>query len=108
LNSRWALLKGYRKAAGKCPKAIGQPLENSQRVLESCWKCPNKAEVPSSYWQKGGNFHPFFLKRCIFVHFILKLKEPEKCLKCSAGLFLFWLFPTIPLLAGLKVVRQCL
>jgi hypothetical protein len=29
LNSHWALLKGYRKAAGKCPKAIGQPLGNS-------------------------------------------------------------------------------
>ncbi len=29
LDSRWALLKGYRKAAGKCPEAIGKPLGNS-------------------------------------------------------------------------------
>jgi hypothetical protein len=26
MNSRWAILKVYRKAAGKCPKAIGKPL----------------------------------------------------------------------------------
>jgi hypothetical protein len=28
-----ALLKGYRKAAGKCPKAIGKPLGNSLTLL---------------------------------------------------------------------------
>jgi hypothetical protein len=33
-NSRWALLKGYRKAARKCPKTIGWPLDNSYRVVE--------------------------------------------------------------------------
>jgi hypothetical protein len=26
------LLKGYRKVAGKCPKPIGKPLGNSERV----------------------------------------------------------------------------
>jgi hypothetical protein len=29
LDSRYAVLKGYLKAAGKCPKAIGKPLGNS-------------------------------------------------------------------------------
>jgi hypothetical protein len=29
LDSRWEMLRGCRKAAGKCPKAIGKPLGNS-------------------------------------------------------------------------------
>jgi hypothetical protein len=40
LDSFWALLKGYTKATGKCPKAIGKPLDNSQRVLESRREMP--------------------------------------------------------------------
>jgi hypothetical protein len=40
LDSRWVLLKGYRKAVGKCPKAIGKPLGNSKRILEHCWEMP--------------------------------------------------------------------
>jgi hypothetical protein len=26
MDSRWAMLKEYRKAAGKCLKAVGKPL----------------------------------------------------------------------------------
>ncbi len=41
LDSRWAQLKGYRKTAGKCPKAIRQLLA----IRKGCWKaagkCPN-------------------------------------------------------------------
>jgi hypothetical protein len=29
VGHRWALQKGHRKAAGKYPKAIGKPLDNS-------------------------------------------------------------------------------
>jgi hypothetical protein len=49
------LLKGYRKAAGKCPNTRCQPIGMEE-------------EVPSGYWQKCGNFHYFPLKRCISVY----------------------------------------
>jgi hypothetical protein len=32
LDSHWALLKGYRKAVGKYPKAFGKSLGNSISV----------------------------------------------------------------------------
>jgi hypothetical protein len=40
LNSRWALLKGYRKAAWKCPKDILKSYMNAAR------KCPNTPHQP--------------------------------------------------------------
>jgi hypothetical protein len=53
-ESRWempnywiAILRGYRKAAGKCPNSRLQPIGE-------------KAELPSGYRQKHSNFHPFF------------------------------------------------
>jgi hypothetical protein len=35
LDSRWALLKGYRKATGKCSKNIGEPPRNFNRVAKN-------------------------------------------------------------------------
>jgi hypothetical protein len=54
LDSFWAILRRYWKAAGKCP--------NSCRQLIG-----DKAELPSGYRLKHGNLHPFSLKRCISV-----------------------------------------
>ncbi len=50
LDSRLALLKGYRKAAGKCPKAIGKPLGNSYRVWKSRQEMP---KLPLSSNRRG-------------------------------------------------------
>jgi hypothetical protein len=55
LGSLWEILKGYRKAAGKCPNTRNQPIGE-------------QAAFPSGYWQKRGNFHPFSLKDRISVH----------------------------------------
>jgi hypothetical protein len=38
LDSRWALQKGLRKAAGKYPKAIGKPLDKFLKDIESRWE----------------------------------------------------------------------
>jgi hypothetical protein len=38
LDNYWTLLEGDKKAAGKCTKAVRQPLGNSSRVLESHWE----------------------------------------------------------------------
>jgi hypothetical protein len=46
LNSLWALLKGYRKAAGKCPNTCHQPIGK-------------EAEFPSGYWQNVAIFIAF-------------------------------------------------
>jgi hypothetical protein len=46
LESLWAVSKGYRKAAGKCPNTSCQPIEQ-------------EAALPSGYRQKSGNFHSF-------------------------------------------------
>jgi hypothetical protein len=40
LDSRWVLLKG------KCLKAIGRPLDNSERVQESHWEVPKYRGQP--------------------------------------------------------------
>ncbi len=53
MESRWALLVGYGKVAGKCPNSRLQPIGE-------------KAELP--YWQKPGNFHPFFQKHCVSIY----------------------------------------
>jgi hypothetical protein len=73
--SRWALLKGYWKAAGKCPKTIGSCWAILKGYRKAAGKCPNtryrplgeEAELLSGYWQKRGNFHPFSLKHHISV-----------------------------------------
>jgi hypothetical protein len=44
LESLWAILKEYRKAAGKCPN-------------NRCHPIGEEAELPSSCRQKRGNFH---------------------------------------------------
>jgi hypothetical protein len=43
LESLWAILKGYKKAAGKCPITHHQPIVEEEELL-------------SGYWQKHGNF----------------------------------------------------
>jgi uncharacterized protein (DUF39 family) len=46
VSQHW--LKGYRKAAGKCPNNRYQPIEQ-------------EAELPSGYWQKRGKISISFL-----------------------------------------------
>jgi hypothetical protein len=55
LVSLWEILKGYKKATGKCPNTCNQPKGE-------------QAAFPSGYWQKRVNFHPFPLKESISVH----------------------------------------
>jgi hypothetical protein len=55
IDSCWALLKGYRRAAGKCPNTRLQPIGE-------------KVELPSGYWQQRGTFYPFYLKRRVSVY----------------------------------------
>ncbi len=43
LESLWAILKGYRKAAEKCPNTCHQAIGE-------------EAELPSGYWQKIWQF----------------------------------------------------
>jgi hypothetical protein len=77
LDSCWALLKGYRKVAGKCPKAIRKPLDNFRGYRKAIENCPNsrlqpigeKAELHSGYQKKRGNFDPFSLKRCVSAYY---------------------------------------
>jgi hypothetical protein len=64
----WALLKGYRKAAWKCPNIDYQPIGE-------------EAELARGYWQKLGNLHLFPLKCCISVCINKKLKTHCKILK---------------------------
>jgi hypothetical protein len=54
LESLWAILKGYWKAAGKCPNTHFQPIGEEEKL-------------PSGYWQKRGNFYLFSLKHRISV-----------------------------------------
>jgi hypothetical protein len=55
LESLWEILKGYRKAARKCPNY-------------SCHPIGEEIELPSGYWQKHGNFHSFSLKQYVSVY----------------------------------------
>jgi hypothetical protein len=59
-DSRWEmllrllgqpLLNGYRKAAGKCPKAIGKPLSNSYKGIG---KPRGNAQILPSGNRRGG------------------------------------------------------
>jgi hypothetical protein len=45
----------------------------------------HKAEEPSSYWQKRGNFHPFSLKHCLSVYIYKKLKKQWKIIITIIG-----------------------
>jgi hypothetical protein len=44
-----------------------------------------KAELPSGYWQKCGNFHPFFLKRRFSVYINKKSIEEWEILISFSG-----------------------
>jgi hypothetical protein len=71
-----ALPKGYRKDAGKCPKAIGSLWEILKGFRKAAGKFTNyryhpigeEIELPSGYWQKCGNFHPFSMKQYVSVY----------------------------------------
>jgi hypothetical protein len=64
--------------------------------------------IAHGYWEKNGNCHPFYLKRCISVYFY-KAKELWKIFRMlSSSSPIFLLFTTIHLLAKLKLVRQSL
>jgi hypothetical protein len=54
LETLWAILKGYWKAAGKCPNTRFQPIGEEEKL-------------PSGYWQKRSNFYLFSLKHRISV-----------------------------------------
>ncbi len=88
LDSVWALLKGYRK----CPKVIGQPLENSPGLFESSWEMAsshwylpsaNRREGKIAQWlsAKSGNFRSFSSKCCISVYLHRKSKMHWQLLK---------------------------
>jgi hypothetical protein len=67
-----------------------------------------EGRIAHGYWEKNGNFHPFYLKRCISVYFY-KAKELWtifRTLSSSSPIFL--LFTTIQLLAKIKLVQQSL
>jgi hypothetical protein len=53
LDSRWALQKGLRKAAGKYPKAIGKPLDKVLKDIESRWEM---LKYTPSANRRGGSF----------------------------------------------------
>jgi hypothetical protein len=70
MESLSAILKGCWKATGKYP-------------ITSCEPIGEEAALPSSYWQKHGNFHSFPQKRCISVD---DNKNPyRKLLKTLSG-----------------------
>jgi hypothetical protein len=67
LGSLWAVLKGYRKSAGKSPNTRCQPIGK-------------KAELPSGYWEKRGN--PFLFSEVLrFCSHLLKVEGPVEILK---------------------------
>jgi hypothetical protein len=72
LDSFFAILRGYLKAAGKCPNSSHQPIGD-------------KAELPRGYWLKRGKFHPFSLKYLISVYIYYKSKKRWKILKTFSG-----------------------
>jgi hypothetical protein len=88
LNSRWAQLKGYRKPLGNAQRLLGSLWEILKGCRKAAGKCPTtfnqptgeEGEFPSGYWQKCGNFHPFSLKGCISVFIFLKSKGAVKIL----------------------------
>jgi hypothetical protein len=41
--------------------------------------------LPSGYWQKRGNFHPFSMKQYVSVYIYKKLQELWKILKALSG-----------------------
>jgi hypothetical protein len=95
LESLWAILKGYRKAAGKCPYTRHGPIGLgwiAQWLSAKMWQFPSLfSEAP---------------------HFCLRLgkvKEAmEKFKKTLSRSFLFLLFPSALFFAKLKLVRQTL
>jgi hypothetical protein len=62
LENLCAILKGYRKAAGKCQNTHFQPIGE---------------EVSSDFWKKRGNFHPFSLKDSVSVYIIKSQRAVE-------------------------------
>jgi hypothetical protein len=65
LESLWAIIKEYRKAARKCPHTRCQPIGE-------------EAELPSNCRQKLGNFSPFPLNCHISIFIDEKIKETLK------------------------------
>jgi hypothetical protein len=86
LDSCWALMKGYLKAAGRCPKLLESVWAILEGYRQDAEKCPNtrrlpigeKVELPSGYWQKHCNFYPFSPKRRVYVYNYEKSKELRK------------------------------
>jgi hypothetical protein len=74
VDNRWAFLKGYGKATGKCPNIRCPPIGR-------------EAELPIGYWQKHGNFHPFSLKHRISVLKFLKVEGAMEHYINAEGLF---------------------
>jgi hypothetical protein len=74
LGSLWEILKGCKKAAGKCPNTCNQPIGE-------------EGEFPSGYRQERGNFHLFYLKGPISVFIFLKSKGAVKFFLNAQQLF---------------------
>jgi hypothetical protein len=101
-DSRWEmlfrllgqpLLKGYKTAAGKCPKANGKPLGNSYKGIGG--KCPNAAIRQQERRQtcqaaigKNVSISACFLKIAAFLFIQVSIKSQshiEKLKKRSAA-----------------------
>jgi hypothetical protein len=100
------MTKGYWAASGKFLKGVGKPREMPKYLQPA-----NRRGERISQWllAKTWQFASLFSEGLHFCFHFLKVKGScEKLLKCSAALFPFLLFPTILLLARLKLVRQSL
>jgi hypothetical protein len=61
MDSLWAILRGYRKAAGKCPNSRLKPIGE-------------KVELPIGYWKKCGNIISIlsFFRSAVFLFILIK------------------------------------
>jgi hypothetical protein len=97
LDSRWVLQKGCTKATGKCPKAIGKPLDNSQRVLESRWEMPKYllganrrgGRIAQRLLAKSWEFAALFSEALRLCLHLLRVEGAAKHFKNSSQFFYF-------------------
>jgi hypothetical protein len=61
--------KGHWIGSGQFLESIEKPLGNALKMPNSCLQpIGEKIELPGGYWEKRGNFHPFFLKCRVSVY----------------------------------------
>jgi hypothetical protein len=90
LDSCWALLKWYRKAAGNAQrlllflKGIGKPLGNAK--IPAISQRETRQNCRAAIGMNVAIFHPFSLNRCISVNVYHQSKELRKIFKILSGL----------------------